>query len=79
MPGDGPGYVRIDREWIRYEKVEKGRLVLESSYMGRGARWTKAVSHRKGTAVRVGRTFRMTVRIAASRDHWDDGILNRGH
>ena len=79
LPGDGPGYVRIDREWIRYVKVEKGRLVLESSFRGRGARWTRAVSHKKGTDVRVGRTFRMTVRIAASRDHWDEGVLNRGH
>ena len=72
IPADAPRYVLIDREWIRYEKIEKGHLVLEDAAAGRGARWTWPRAHEKGAEVRVGRTFTLTVRIPAHRDYWNE-------
>lgn len=70
IPPDAPPYVRIDQEWIRYDKREKGRLVLDEAGGGRGTRWTWPRPHRAGAPVSVGRTFTLIVRIPAFRDDW---------
>lgn len=71
IPGAAPRYVRIDREWIGYDTIEKGRLILGDAGRQRGARWTRPASHRKGAEVQVGRTFTLVVRIPAYRDDWN--------
>lgn len=73
IPEEGPRYVRIDREWIRYTRLEDGRLILEEPVgaSGRGMRGTSAASHARGAAVQVGRTFTMVVPIPSFRDNWN--------
>ena len=66
LPEDGPlRYVRLGEEWIRYESIDKGRLVVAQD--GRGARGTDAVEHAAGTRVEVGTSFRRIVELPTFR------------
>jgi hypothetical protein len=69
LPEEGPDcFVWIDGEWIGYEKIEAGRLVVSSAKGGgRGARGTRPASHPRGTAVDAGTVFRRVVEIPAGR------------
>jgi hypothetical protein len=69
FPEEGPDrFVKIEGEWIRYEKIEKGRLVLPPAKMGgRGERGTSPSRHMRGAAVELGTTFRRVVEMPAVR------------
>lgn len=65
-PKDSP-FVKIGREWVRV-----GALVGPSLRgLLRGQRGTKAIDHRAGTRVRVGRSVELFVRVAHGRDCWN--------
>ncbi len=69
LPTEGPDrFVRIDGEWIAYEKIEGGQLILSAGKIaGRGARGSAAARHAPGTPVEVGTTFRRVIQIPAMR------------
>ena len=74
IPEDAPRFVRIDNEWIRYTKIDGNRLIIDGSpdeKAGRGARWTLPQPHKRGTDVRIGRTFSLTVRVPSFREDWN--------
>jgi type II secretory pathway pseudopilin PulG len=66
---EGPNrFVKIDGEWIAYEKIDRGRLILPvGKATGRGARGTAPARHQAGAVVEVGTTFRRVVEIPAVR------------
>lgn len=64
----GERYVRIDSEWIRFSRVDRGDLIA----VERGARNTIPSPHKKGSAVLVGRAFEAQVEIPAGREYWND-------
>ncbi len=67
LPAEGPfRYVRVDDEWIRYEKIEGDTLVL-GSRGERGARETAAEKHSSGARVLVGTSFRRVVEVPTYR------------
>lgn len=63
-------YVKIDREWIRYSRVEGDSLILDE--YGRGRRGTKPAVHNRGAFVRAGLTLVTTVRVPGFREDWND-------
>ena len=70
FPEEGPNrFVKIDGEWIGYEKIERAKLVLPAATsktaVGRGARGTSPGRHERGATVEVGTTFRRVVEIPA--------------
>lgn len=62
-------FVKIDNEWLYYERVDFGRSVLIIPSTGRGVRGTAAVAHASGADVWRGRAFVFTVAVPAFR-HW---------
>lgn len=62
-------FVKIDNEWLYYERVDFGRSVLIIPSTGRGVRGTAAVEHASGADVWRGRAFVFTVAVPAFR-HW---------
>jgi hypothetical protein len=70
FPEEGPNrFVKIDGEWIGYEKIERAKLVLPAAASktaaGRGARGTVPGRHARGATVELGTTFRRVVEIPA--------------
>lgn len=60
----GPGFVKIDAEWMSYESRSGSSL----SGVKRGIRGTTQASHAKGAAMRYGETFTTVVGIPAFKD-----------
>ncbi|MBI2922058.1 MAG: hypothetical protein HYY18_13315 [Planctomycetes bacterium] len=61
---EGPGFVRIDDEWIAYESRTSSGL----SGLTRGARGTNAAAHEKGAALRWGDTFTTVIAVPGYKD-----------
>ncbi len=80
LPTEGPErFVRIGGEWIAYEKVERGQLIISAGKeAGRGARGSTAAGHGAGTTVEVGTTFRRVIQIPAMRLGRVEGIRKGG-
>jgi prepilin-type N-terminal cleavage/methylation domain-containing protein len=70
-PGRLPpsGHVLLEREWVRYDRVERGRVIVAEG--GRGARGTTAAPHGIVEAT-VGRTFVAIIDIPAWREDWSE-------
>lgn len=67
--GDLPGDVEallVDREWLAVVRRDGPRITVE-----RGFRGSVAAAHAVGAQVRVGQTFRRSVRLPASRAEFD--------
>ena len=62
-------YIKIDNEWIYYERVADGTAFIIPQH-GRGARGTQPAAHARGANVRRGTTYVFTVSIPAFR-HWE--------
>jgi hypothetical protein len=63
-------YVLIEDEWIEVEAADGLKLPVAKN--GRGARWTKAVKHERGSRVETGVTFRRVVEIPGHRRSLSD-------
>lgn len=74
LPPEG-GFVRVGREWIRYERVSGD--VVEVAPGGRGARGTAAVAHDLDELVVVGRTFVTIFELPGYREDWQDDPSRR--
>jgi hypothetical protein len=61
-------FVKIEGEWIAYDRVEQGELVVSR----RGARHTLPAAHPAGSLVHQGRRLSTVVEIAASKACWND-------
>jgi len=61
---EGPGYAKIDNEWIRYSKRSGSGL----TGVTRGERGTLPASHAKGAALRWGDTFTTVAPVPAWKD-----------
>ncbi len=62
-------FVKIDNEWLYYERVDFGGSALIIPSTGRGVRGTAAAPHASGADVWRGRAFVFTVAVPAFR-HW---------
>jgi hypothetical protein len=77
LPEEGPlRYVQLGEEWIRYERIEKGRLIVARD--GRGARGTEVNEHALGTRVEVGTSFRRIIELPTFRHSVRPGTGGRG-
>jgi prepilin-type N-terminal cleavage/methylation domain-containing protein len=65
----GGGHLLLDREWVKYDEVQRDRVVVSQN--GRGARGTAAVEHDLVEVV-VGRSFVVIVDVPAWREDWSD-------
>lgn len=69
---DGNLYAKVGGEFMRIERHEGSSAVVTRHRRGTSS---KATVHRAGTQVFLGRTFRKTLRIPASRSYWTEGNL----
>jgi hypothetical protein len=81
FPEEGPNrFVKIEGEWIGYERIERAKLILPTSKTaaGRGARGTSPARHARAATVEVGTTFRRVVEIPAVLLGREEGRTKRG-
>ncbi|MBI4585235.1 MAG: hypothetical protein HY717_14575 [Planctomycetes bacterium] len=69
-------FIKIDEEWIRYEKIGGSSLTVPKE--GRGARGTAAAKHPAGAKVEVGTAFRRVVEIPGCREPAAEAGKQRG-
>ena len=67
--GEDEHFVKIDKEWISYKKIDAGGEGLVG--VVRGRRNTKAAYHKAGSLVRYGIAFRMVVRPPCQYRRWE--------
>jgi len=61
-----PDHVLVDQEWMALAAIQDGELLVE-----RGARGSLVVEHREGAAVRVGRSFTLTLALPTARENYN--------
>lgn len=68
FPGsDRGGWVKVDGEWMRYDR-RTGDVLYG---LVRGQRRTKAIEHSAGVRVHIGRTLEFVVPLAHAKDDWN--------
>lgn len=61
LPSAPGSMVRVDDEWIAYQRIAGGRLFVEAHSPelgpGRGARRSRVAAHQRGATIRVGQSY----------------------
>ncbi len=65
--GEQGGWIKVDGEWMRYDRREGDWLLG----LSRGQRDTKAIEHGPGVRIHIGRTFEFVVPVPHAKDDWN--------